>query len=216
MKSNKVFAFGVLGLAVLSFIVFLIVQKEQMPDLPPVPKADDALLYTDYSPVYGLENAPVKIVEFLDPECEACRMMFGVTKRLINEFPGKVKLVVRYMPLHPNSKLAANSLEAARDQGKFWEALELLFKNQPEWGDHQSPKPELIRESLATLGLDMEKFDSFMKSEIASWKIAKDSDAGRALGVRATPTFFVNGRVLSEIGYAPLRKAIEFELNEKK
>ena len=86
------------------------------------------------SPTLGPANAPVTIVEFYDPECEACAAFAPIVKKIYNEYGGKVRLVMRYMPLHPNSITAATFIEAAGEQGKYWQAQELLFQKQSEWG----------------------------------------------------------------------------------
>ena len=82
------------------------------------PAADPALLEHPDSPSKGPRDAKVTIVEFLDPECEACRAMFPIVERLMGEYQGQVRLVVRYLPLHPNSALAASALEAAGEDRK--------------------------------------------------------------------------------------------------
>jgi protein-disulfide isomerase len=207
---NKVFVVVVLALVVGGFVFFSkTVKKEQAAAVPIVSAAD---LIKEHSPSIGPVDAPVQIVEFLDPECEACKAMDPIVKGLIKQFEGKVRLVIRYMPFHGNSILAATSLEEAREQGKYWEALSTLFYYQPQWGDHHSPKPELIAKYLVDLGVDKASLneESLMKKH--KWKIELDHADGKKIGVRATPTFFVNGKILSDIGYEPIKKAIEAEL----
>ena len=76
---------------------------------------------------------------------------------MLNDFEGQIQLVVRYAPFHPNSQFAIKILEAARKQGKYWEALETLLRFQPQWGSHHDPKPELIWNYLPEAGVDVEK-----------------------------------------------------------
>lgn len=113
----------------------------------------------------GAEDAPVTLVEFFDPECESCRMVYPAIKDLLKSYEGKVRLVLRYMPLHPNSVQTSQALQAAHEQGKYWDLLTVMFERQPEWADHHSPKPEKVRVYAKELGLDLKKFDLASRSE---------------------------------------------------
>jgi protein-disulfide isomerase len=211
--NGKIFAGVVLGVGVLCFAAFALFSKPQQPPPPANPPlvAAAETLVRSHSPVKGSPSAPVTIVEFLDPECEACRQMHPIVKTLLDEYPNKVRLVVRYMPLHGNSVFAASVLEEARDFGKYDEALDTLFENQPAWGDHHAPKPELIPTFLAPLGLDPSKLGPDYVIAKHGWKIQTDKADGVALGVRGTPTFFINGVMLpvSDLGYQPMKRAID-------
>jgi protein-disulfide isomerase len=140
--------------------------------------------------------------------------MHPIVKRIIGDFDGKIRLVVRYMPFHSNSVYAATALEAARLQAKYWEALDLLLEKQPEWGSHHAPKPELIPGYLQTLGLNMDKLKKDMADPALAAIVQRDKEDGMALGVRATPSFFINGRPLTELGYGPLREMIVEEIDK--
>lgn len=175
-------------------------------------KANAEALVRPYSPSKGPADAPVTVVEFLDPECEACGALYPMVKQVVGEFEGKVRLVVRYLTFHKNSAYAASILEAARKQGKFWEALELMFEKQPEWAPHHAPRPELLLGYMKTLGLDMAALEASMKDTELQSKLAQDQEDGRALSVNRTPTFFVNGKRLEQLGYDQLRAAIQAEL----
>src|SRR5690606_3339619 len=138
-------------------------------------------LVRPHSPKLGPDEARVQLVEFLDPECESCRAFHPVVKQLLGEFDGQVQLVIRYMPFHGNSAYAASVLEAARLQGKYWEALDLLFAHQPEWGSHHQPRPELILEYMKTLDLDMAKLETDIQNPNFQWRIDQDMQDGEAL-----------------------------------
>ncbi len=177
-------------------------------------KAQSELLVRPYSPVLGRADAPVTVVEFLDPECEACRSLYPIVKDVLKRFEGKARLVVRYMPLHKNSSYAASVLEGARKQEKYWEALEMLFAKQPEWGSHHAPRPDLIPGYMKQLGLDMERLNASLGDLEIESKIRQDEDDGRKLGVARTPAFFVNGKMLQELGHEQLSFAIQTSLND--
>ena len=126
----------------------------------------------------------------------------------MTEFEVKIQLVIRYAPFHGNSQLVIKAIEAARKQGKYWEALEILFQHQPEWGSHHHPRPELIFNYLGEIGLDMEKLREDMNDPALNEMIKREIEDGRELGVRGTPTFFVNGKPLERFGYDSLRMLI--------
>lgn len=169
-------------------------------------------LVPDHAARMGATNAKVTLVEFLDPECESCRHFYPIVKMFMSEYEGKIQLVIRYAPFHPNSRFAVKIIEAARKQGKYWETLELLFQHQPEWGSHHEPKPELIWNYLPQLGLDIDRLKSDMLDPQIEELIAKDIQDGQALGVQKTPSFFVNGKPLETFGVEPLRTLIQSEL----
>lgn len=178
----------------------------------------EALVRPD-SYTLGSADAPVTIVEFLDPECESCAAFNPIVKKVLKEYEGKAKLVVRYMPLHPNSLSAATFIEAAGEQGKYWEAEDLLFEKQPEWGTkHGQPSANqadintLFKKYAAELGLDMDKMNSAFAENKFAAKIERDKKDGQSLGVRQTPTLFVNGRKLARLDENALKSLIDAEL----
>jgi protein-disulfide isomerase len=171
--------------------------------------AQQATLIREDSPTLGAANAPVTIVEFLDPECEACRAAHPIVKRLLQEYDGQVKLVVRYFPLHKNSVLAAQATEAAGEQSKYWEMQELLFTNQQQWGEKQTPQTALFIEYARTLGLNVDQFTTTLNSGKYASKVDRDLQDARAAGATGTPTFFVNGRQVRQLDYAGLKAAID-------
>ncbi len=171
------------------------------------------------SPTLGAADAPVTLVEFLDPECESCAAFSPVVKKIMKDYDGKIRLIVRYMPLHPNSLSAATFTEAAGEQGKYWQAQELLFQKQPEWGTKHGPQQSapadinaLFKKYAIELGLDTKKMDAAFAENRYAAKLQRDLKDGQTLGVRQTPSFFVNGRQLARFGEADLRSLIEEEL----
>lgn len=173
------------------------------------------------SPTLGVADAKVTLVEFLDPECESCAAFAPVVKKILKDYEGKIRLVVRYMPLHPNSLSAATFTEAAGEQGKYWQAQELLFQKQPEWGTKHGPQQgapadinALFKKYAMELGLDTKKMDAAFAENRYSAKLQRDLKDGQTLGVRQTPTFFVNGRKLARFSEADLRALIDEELKK--
>jgi protein-disulfide isomerase len=174
------------------------------------------------SPTLGAADAKVTLVEFLDPECEACAAFSPVIKKILKDYEGKVRLVVRYMPLHPNSARAATLTEAAGEQGKYWEMQELLFQKHAEWGERHGAPPSaqpanidaLFEKYAMQIGLDIEKVNSAIMENRYKEKLERDRRDGQALGVRKTPTFFVNGRMLMRFSEYDLRALIDDELKK--
>lgn len=164
------------------------------------------------APSIGPVMAKVRVVEFLDPECEACRAIHPIVKKLLAEFKDQVFYQIRYMPFHGNSKRAASLLEAARQQNKYWEALDQLFLYQPDWGDHHQPRPELMPKLLGEIGLDIVLLEADAQNPEIAQDIEQDQRDGASLGVSRTPTFFVNGKILRELSESALRNAISAEL----
>jgi protein-disulfide isomerase len=187
----------------------------------PAAAANSALVRDD-SPTIGPPDAKVTLVEFVDPECESCAAFGPVIKKLITDYEGRLRFVLRYMPLHPNSVPAGNFLEAAGEQDKYWRAQELLFQRQGEWGERHgapasAPKPDvpaLFEKYAVDLGLDVARVKAAISENKFGAKFERDRRDGQSLGVRQTPTIFVNGRRLTRLSEADLRALIEDELKK--
>lgn len=171
------------------------------------------LLVKPHSITKGPENAKVTVVEYLDPECEACAAMYPIFKKITEEFKSDIKVVVRYMTYHQNSKYVANILEGIRAENKYWEALEIIFTTQDQWANHHAPKPELLTELLKPLKLkNLDKIIADAKAGKYDKQIQQDVEDGKQAGVQGTPTFYVNGNQVEELGYVPLKAAISSKL----
>ena len=162
---------------------------------PPEPVAAEILVRED-SWKQETPNAAITLVEFLDLECEACRAAHPNIKQILEDYQGQITYVIRYFPLHGNSELAAKAAEAAGEQDKYWEMVDLLFEQQPAWGEKKEPQTDLFLSYAEELGLDMEKFSAVFNSSAYEDKIERDRRDGVAAGVRGTPTIFLNGQVV--------------------
>ena len=216
MQKNKLFLVSVAVLLVGAFIFaakFTTNQKEKDPTAPSAWVLEALHRSDSYS--YGDVAAPVTVTEFFDPECEACRAFHASVNKLMGEYEGKVRWIYRYMPYHANSMYAASVLEEARAHGKFPEALSVLFDAQPEWADHAKPRPELIAPLVAKLGIPIELLAKETVISKHQAKILRDQTDGQRVMVTGTPTFYINGRPLFNLGYEPLKAAIERALMER-
>lgn len=180
----------------------------------PSPGPSDAgVLVREDSPTLGPADAPVTLVEFLDPECEACRAFFPIVKDVLAAYDDQLRLVVRYVPGHNNSALAAIALEAARaqDEAKYWEMLELLFDRQDEWGEREEPQADAFIAAAADVGLDTAPIQAALDAADTSM-VERDLADAIAVDVRGTPTFFVNGTLVTDLSPEGLRAAIDAAL----
>ncbi len=175
-------------------------------------QSNSELFIRDYSPRLGSQEAKVFLVEFLDPECESCRQYYPRVKELLKTYEGKVQLIIRYAAFHGNSKVAIAAVEAAKKQDKYWESLELLFQTQPQWGSHHNPQINLIFEFLPRVGVDVDKLKVDMKDRSIQDIIAQDMSDLKAVGVKGTPTFFVNGKKPANYSLQSLVDLIEAEV----
>ena len=167
-------------------------------------------IMTDDQPSVGNASAPVTIVQFTDFQCPSCANAKPVLEKLIQEYNGKVRLVIRDFPLdqHPNAFKAAEAAEAAREQGKYWEYSALLLNNQAALG------VESLKEYAGRLGLDRQKFDSALDSGRFAEKVQRDLWDGVRYGVESTPALFINGRRTKDNSYEALKAATEAALSE--
>jgi len=141
-------------------------------------------------PSMGPDNAPVKLVLFSDFECPYCLHFGDTLMEIVEDYGDKVQLVFRQFPLtsiHPNAQRAAEASLCARDQGRFWEAHDILFENQ------RTLTEENILKQMESLDLDREKFRECLSSGRHKAEIREDIRAGAAAGADSTPTLFING-----------------------
>lgn len=174
--------------------------------------AEGDALVRPHSPVLGPANAPVTIVEFFDPSCEACRAFHPIVKQIMDAFPGKVRLVIRYTPFHEGSDEAVRILETARLQGLFVPVLEALLARQPEWAIHGSPNLQLAWDIAQAAGLDVDRARREVNLPGITAILEQDVADVRARGVNRTPTFFVNGKPLPSFGPRQLFDLVRSEV----
>ena len=165
-----------------------------------------------HSPTLGRADAPVTIVEFIDPACETCSAFYPLVKEMMAANPDKIRLVLRYAPFHNGSDKVVAVLEAARKQGKFWPALEALLASQAEWSPHHTPQVALVWKPLEKVSLDLERMSFDITAPEIARLIEQDLADARTLNVTKTPGFFVNGKPLVNFGYEPLKALVDQEL----
>lgn len=200
---------AVAGILVLAFLMATLIYRNHSSGLNRSPGVADRAVYERQgAPIKGPADARVTIVEFFDPACGTCADFYPLMKELIDRYPGKVRVMMRYAPLHTGSDEVVKMLAAANLQGQFFPALELLFSNQHRWVVNHVSQPDRALGILKGLALDHEKLLADMNGPAVSQAIAEDVHASQVLGVQATPEFFVNGRPLPEWGYEPLERLV--------
>ena len=196
------------GLGVVVFALFLIVvpfaKREDKPSL-----AEQAFtkkryeIQTDGYPSIGPETAPIVVVEFSDFNCQYCAVFARTTfPVLISRYSKEIRFVYRHAPLGPASSFeAAQASMCAYDQDYFWKYHDALFENQDRLG------AGLYTEIAATLELDLPAFNACLENNDYMALIEADLDFALTTGVRATPTFFINGLAL--VGAQPAEVFVE-------
>jgi protein-disulfide isomerase len=208
--SKKAIFISVAGILLLAFVMASVIYRNHQSALQSASGGrDQGIAERQGAPVKGPMDASVTIVEFFDPACGTCADFYPLVKKLIDQYPGKVRVMMRYAPLHTGSDEVVKMLEAAHLQGKFFQALELLFDNQQRWVVNHVSQPVSARGILNGLALDHERLTTDLNQPEVTRTIQQDVQDGNALGVKATPEFFVNGRPLPSFGYEQLARLVK-------
>jgi protein-disulfide isomerase len=144
------------------------------------------------APSMGPANAPVTIIEFSDYECAFCKRVEPTVQQVVAAYPDKVRLVYRHYPLpfHKDARPAAEASACANAQGKFWEYHKKVF-------GASSLSVDSLKKIAGETGLDQAKFDACLSNKEMAAIVDKDVADASAVGVRGTPAFFINGRMIS-------------------
>lgn len=208
---KTVLIIGVITVAlIVGGIFFLSKSSPSTPGTSSVP-VDTKILIKPDSHKIGSDSAKVSVVEFGDYECPACGAAQPVTKQIIQNYAGKILYVFRNFPLpqHEKALVAAEAAEAAGVQGKFWEMHDKLYETQDTWSTSDKPLDLFVGYALG-LGLDVNKFKDDVNNNKYQDKITQDYQDGVAVGLRATPTFFINGQRLEGVPtYEEFKKQID-------
>ena len=166
-------------------------------------------------PTKGLLEAPVTIVEFSEFYCPYCaRFTWETLPKIVEEYVenGLVKVVFRNFPVHGEpAVLAALAGECAHEQGQFWKYHDRLFS--AVFREKRRLDAEALVELAEELGMDGQAFQECLSSERYRGNLEEDIAEGERLGVRGTPTFFINGRmVVGAYPFERFKQIIEEEL----
>jgi len=197
-SGNRISVLVILGVLILTILGGWYLISDGDLEEGTVPGSSDAFTKAPAGAVppnlLGSENATVIVEEFADYKCGACANAFPDIKKTVAAYGDKIKFIFRSFPVTGGvAKDAALAAEAVRaqDPEKFWLMQELLFTNQSLWGgggDHNS----VFVGFAGQLGLDIERFKNDMASTEVMSRVEEDIKRGKALGVRSTPTLFIN------------------------
>jgi len=160
----------------------------------------------DEFPSVGPKDAPVQIVEFGCFQCPYTKAAEPELKNILEKYAGKVRFTYMYAPIpqHANAIHAAEAAARAAEHGKFMEYHDALFLRQEEISALTPDEALVVFESIAQdVGLNATEFETCISSGSASGKIQQSIDYANKLGIKQTPTFYLNGKKLN----APITEA---------
>lgn len=201
---------GILGLFALMFVVIVLGPRQEevgsteaeLSDLEGWQQAPEHAIDVSPAkdPVFGPVDAPVTVVEYSDFQCPYCRESSGAFKYLVEKYDGQVRLVFKDFPLdascndslgaqlHPLGCRAAAMAHCAHARGKFWEMHDAIF-------NLRDMTPQALEALPVELGLEGDAFSACLEDEVTLQAVKEDIEEGKSIGVNATPSLFVNGRL---------------------
>jgi protein-disulfide isomerase len=187
---------GILGGLIIAFGAFFVISQNSNDSKT----ADTKSGTPPTNHVIGNASSGVTLLEYGDYQCPVCGLYYQPTKDAVESFKDVAQFQYRHLPLvgpHPNAFAAARAAEAASLQGKFWEMHDKLFENQSSWSSSTKPL-EFFKSYAKELGLDVPKFETDYASVKVNDQINADITAfGKTGQQQATPTYFLNGRVIN-------------------
>jgi protein-disulfide isomerase len=168
--------------------------------------------------IRGRTDAPVTLEEFGDFQCPPCGKLAGSIQDLEDEYAKTLRVIFHNFPLitHQHAREAALAAEAAGLQGHFWEMHDLLYREQAAWSKAGNVG-QLFEAYAGTVGLDIDRFRTDVKSEQVDARVTADQHRGASLGVTTTPTIFINNRAIppASLNAASVHEAVEAALKAK-
>jgi len=200
MKKNTLVVLALV--ATFGLGIFLMTLSPDSKQINPDIKGE-RILARPYSHLTGGVSAKAALVEFGDYQCPFCAQVSPFVKGIVSKYKDNQDFSFAYrhfpLPQHTSAVDAALAVEAAGAQGKFWEMNNLLYERQNDWSGAINAKSYFIRYA-SELDLDVERFESDMADQRHLDNVTQDKKDGEALGVNSTPTFFLNGQRLENIG----------------
>lgn len=201
-----------IGIATAVIFIFIIIAGQSNPNVTPtLNPVNQEELFSETNFILGDANARVTLVEYLDYNCPFCKSIAPALKTLENNNKGKLRVIVKHLPLtqldgHEFSMLAAQAAQAAGKMGKFEEMHNSLIEMNP-----------INRESIIaraeSIGLNKDEFTSLMDSDEIKNQVNKDIEMAQKLNVRGTPTLFLNG-IRMDLQKKDLNTEVLIEINK--
>ena len=168
--------------------------------------------------VRGPANAAVTLEEYGDFQCPPCGGLEALLQQIERDYASSLRVIFRNFPFttHEHAHEAAYAAEAAGLQGRFWEMHDLLYREQAVWAKTKDVQP-LFDSYAGMIGLNLERFKKDVGGEQVKARVESDRKRGEALGVKNTPTIFINNQSVPPTSLNPtaLRAAIDAAVKEK-
>jgi protein-disulfide isomerase/rhodanese-related sulfurtransferase len=192
-------------------LFFVLIRSGKQHTLQPIaPDLRSQYLVRPDSHMTGNPNAALTVVEFGDFQCPACGPAEETARVIRRRYGDRVRFVFRHFPLtriHAYAQRAAEASECAAEQGKFWEALDRFYKGQDDLSE-----AALVRYA-GEVGVDTSRFRQCLAGPTAAERVNRDAEDARALGLRATPTFFIGTQVVEgPMEVTQFSRLVELEL----
>ncbi len=172
-------------------------------------QANEGVVLTEH--VKGNPAGTVTLVEYSDFQCPACAQFYPIVKELVETHGDTLRFEYKHFPLisiHPYAVPAAKAAEAAAQQGKFFEMHDKLFENQTVWANSSNPSGFFV--TYATeIGLDVDLFKQHLKASLIEDAVSDSFTKAQELGLRSTPSFFLNGQPMQFETFEDFRTQIE-------
>ena len=194
--------------------------RAKRPQLHAIPASNSVVGKSDAESMHirGNPDAPVTLEEFGDFQCPPCGTFATFSEELLKEYDSRLRIVFRNFPLsaHEHAREAALAAEAAGLQGRFWEMHDVLYREQAS-GVMLRMRAQLFESYAGTIGLNLDQFRKDVDSEKAKERVDSDRARGDSLGIKVTPTMFINNQPLEPKNKNPagVRAAINAVLEAK-
>ena len=169
---------------------------------------------TDTSRSKGKIDAPLWITEYMDYQCQTCALAYPLLESYLKDHPGRIYLQVKSYPVvgHQHGEIAAVYAECAARQRAFWPYHETVLMRQSEWVSADDPTP-LFRQYANEAAMDLAELDRCASDPSTLSAVRTEAAAARALGVRGTPSFFIDGKLV--VGEIEFKKTMRSYLEKK-
>jgi len=212
--NTKRLIFWIVFLIVLVLIIWGLFVAMNRPASNGLPNVGSPVPITAVDHVEGPADAKVTLIEYGDFQCPACAVYAVLVEKLASaEASTSLRVVFRHFPLpqHQNAPISAQASEAASSQGKFWDMYKLIYAGQADWENQSDAAARKIFDGYAAqLDLNQAQFDRDIDSPAAKQFIQSEQAEGQTLGIDYTPTFFVNGKIITNPqGYEAFKAIID-------
>jgi len=210
-KTYKRIAYYIVGLVILGLIIWGVVSVVTTPKEP-----NSSLNINPNDISTGSATAKANLIEYADFECPACAEYSKFVEQLRTDYPKDLRVAYRFFPLqqHKYGMLTAQVAYAASKQEKFWQMYQLLFDNQATWAASDNAQ-SIFDVYVKQLGLNLDKFHSDENADSTKTLINNSYNQGIDIGITSTPTFYLNGNLISPTNFNDFKALVQNEINKK-